>query len=297
MDIIKYKSIFLGASVLMVAFAAYAIFSFGFHFGIDFTGGSMWQLKIKEANSEQIKDFFMKDLQIEVSNISFDSKSGAYSISFKEISDAERQLNLAKLKAKFTGGVEDQDFLAISPSVSDEIKQKAMLAIAFVMFGISLYIAFVFRKVSRPISSWKYGIITLITLIHDVVIPAGVFAILSKYLGVSLDSNFIVALLVVMGFSVHDTIVVFDRIRENLLKTRNKNLQEIVNASVNETLRRSINTSLTIIIVMAALYFLGPANLKFFILTMLIGTTVGTYSSIFVASPLLVVFQKLFGSR
>ena len=193
--------------------------------------------------------------------------------------------------------MEDVEFLVISPSVSDEIKQKAMLAIIFVMVGISLYIAFVFRKVSKPISSWKYGAITLLTLLHDVIVPAGVFAFLSQRFNVAIDTNFIVALLVVMGFSVHDTIVVFDRVRESLLKTRGKSLGEIVNISVNETFRRSVNTSLTLIIVMLSLYFLGPISLKFFVLAMLIGTTVGTYSSIFVASPLLVVVQKLSRSK
>ena len=297
-NVIKYKAIFLGISVIALAISLFAILNFGFNLGIDFTGGSMWQLQIKGTDSETVRNFFEEDLKTEVSNISYDANSGTYALTLSEISDEKRQADLVLLKEKFAGGaVLDVEFLAISPSVSDEIKQKAMLAIIFVMVGISIYIAFVFRKVSKPISSWKYGIITLLTLIHDVVIPAGVFAFLSKYLNVTVDTNFIVALLVVMGFSVHDTIVVFDRIRENLLKTRNKDLGEIVNISVNETLRRSINTSLTLIIVMLALYFFGPASLKFFILAMLIGTTVGTYSSIFIASPLLTVVQKLSRSK
>ena len=297
-NVIKYKAIFLGISVIALAISLFAILNFGFNLGIDFTGGSMWQLQIKGTDSETVRNFFEEDLKTEVSNISYDANSGTYALTLSEISDEKRQADLVLLKEKFAGGaVLDVEFLAISPSVSDEIKQKAMLAIIFVMVGISIYIAFVFRKVSKPISSWKYGIITLLTLIHDVVIPAGVFAFLSKYLNVTVDTNFIVALLVVMGFSVHDTIVVFDRIRENLLKTSNKDLGEIVNISVNETLRRSINTSLTLIIVMLALYFFGPASLKFFILAMLIGTTVGTYSSIFIASPLLTVVQKLSRSK
>ena len=156
------------------------------------------------------------------------------------------------------------------------------------MLGISLYIAFAFRKVSYPIKSWKYGIITLITLFHDVIIPAGLLAVLGRRLGIEIDTNFVVALLVVMGFSVHDTIVVFDRIRENLLLQKNRlDLPVIINNSVNQTFVRSINTSLTLILVLLALFFFGPVTLKYFILTILVGTTVGTYSSIFVASPLL----------
>ncbi len=295
-NVIKYKAVFLGISLIMLAASAFAVFSFGFKLGIDFTGGSLWQVKIQDTNTEAVQTFFEEDLKTEVSNISYDAQSETYAITLNEISDAKRQEDLTALKAKFSG-VEDVEFLAISPSVSDEIKHKAMLAIVFVMLGISLYIAFVFRKVSKPISSWKYGVITLFTLFHDVIVPAGVFACLSRYLNITIDTNFIVALLVVMGFSVHDTIVVFDRIRENLLKTRNKSLGEIVNMSVNETLRRSINTSLTLIIVLLALFFLGPVSLKFFILAMLIGTAVGTYSSIFVASPLLVIVQKLSRSK
>ncbi len=290
-NVVKHKAIFLGISVIMLAASIFAIFSFGFNLGIDFTGGSLWQVKIQDTNVETVKNFFEKDLEAEVSNISYDEASQTYAITLNEITDEKRQEDLAALEAEFTN-VEDVEFLAISPSVSDEIKNKAMLAIIFVMLGISIYIAFVFRKVSKPISSWKYGVITLLTLVHDVIIPAGVFAYLSRYFNITIDTNFIVAMLVVMGFSVHDTIVVFDRIRENLLKTRNKHLGEIVNMSVNETLTRSVNTSLTLIIVMLALYFLGPVSLKFFILAMLIGTTVGVYSSIFVASPLLLVVQK-----
>jgi preprotein translocase subunit SecF len=163
-----------------------------------------------------------------------------------------------------------------------------------VILGISLYIAWAFRKVSAPVKSWKYGIVTLVSLFHDVSIPAGFIAILGKLKGVEIDTNFIVALLVVMGFSVHDTIVVFDRIRENLLLKRGSkvDLGAIVNFSVNETFVRSVNTSLTLILVLIAMLFFGPPSLFYFILTMLVGTVFGTYSSIFVASPLLYLWGK-----
>jgi len=156
-----------------------------------------------------------------------------------------------------------------------------------------LYIAFAFRKASARISSWKYGIVTFFTLAHDVLIPAGVIALLGHFLGIEIDTNFIVALLVVMGFSVHDTIVVFDRVRENIvsLKQHNVTLSEIINYSVNETFARSVNTSLTLVFVLIALLLFGPESLFYFILTILIGTVVGTYSSIFVASPLLYMWS------
>ena len=181
-------------------------------------------------------------------------------------------------------------FQSISPSVGANLRNNSIIAIILVLVGISLYIAFAFRKASRPISSWKYGWITLLTLFHDVAIPAGMLAILGHFANVQIDSDFIVALLVVMGFSVHDTIVVFDRIRENLLNHRGKMpFATIVNDSVNQTLARSINTSLTLILVLLALYFVGPADLQYFVLTLLVGVTTGIYSSIFIASPALVV--------
>jgi len=157
-------------------------------------------------------------------------------------------------------------------------------------------VAFVFRRTSRPVSSFRYGLITVLTLFHDVLIPAGLMALLGKFLNQEIDTNFIVALLVIMGFSVHDTIVVFDRIRENLKlreekKLKIQNFSDIVNVSVNETMPRSINTSLTLVLVLLSLYFLGPIILKNFVLVILVGAVVGTYSSIFIASPLLVWFH------
>jgi preprotein translocase subunit SecF len=188
-------------------------------------------------------------------------------------------------------------FQSIGPSVGAELKKNAILAVVFVLLGISIYIAFAFRKVSRPISSWKYGVATLVSLFHDVIIPAGLLAYLGRTQGIEIDSNFIVALLVIAGFSVHDTIVVFDRIRENLILHRGKNdFSAIINDSINQTMVRSINTSLTLILVLITMLFLGPSTLHYFIATLLIGTTIGTYSSIFVASPLLLVWHR-FGQR
>jgi preprotein translocase subunit SecF len=175
-------------------------------------------------------------------------------------------------------------FQSISASVGTNLRNNAIIAILLVLVGISLYIAFAFRKASRPISSWKYGWITLLTLFHDVAIPAGMLAILGHFANVQIDSDIIVALLVVMGFSVHDTIVVFDRIRENLLNHRGKvPFSTIINDSVNQTLARSINISL---------YFVGPADLKYFVLTLLVGVITGIYSSIFIASPALVLTSR-----
>jgi len=194
--------------------------------------------------------------------------------------------------------MEERSFQSIGPSVGAELRTNAMIAMVLVLLGISLYIAFAFRKVMRPVSSWTYGWITLVTLFHDVAIPAGMLAALGRYRGIEIDGNFVVALLVVMGFSVHDTIVVFDRIRENLFQDRGKSpFTKVVNDSVNQTIARSVNTSLTLILVLVALYVAGPATLTYFVLTLLVGVTTGIYSSIFVASPLLVVWQRFRGQK
>ena len=268
-----------------------AIAVFGFQPGIDFAGGTMWQVKLTTNDQQQttkdIKDFFEKDLEVKNIIVFPAENNNGFLIRFGHISEEQHQNYLSALKNKF-GDIEELRFEGIGPTIGKELKRKAVWAIVMVMLGISLYIAFAFRKVSYPIKSWKYGVITLITLFHDVIIPAGLLAVLGRRFGVEVDTNFVVALLVVMGFSVHDTIVVFDRIRENLLLQENRlDLPVIINNSVNQTFIRSINTSLTLILVLLALFFFGPVTLKYFILTILVGTTVGTYSSIFVASPLL----------
>ncbi len=209
-----------------------------------------------------------------------------------EINETDHQKYLSVLKNKIPS-FDELSFQSIGPSIGVELRKDALIAIGLVLIGISLYIAFAFRKASRPVSSWKYGIVTLLTLFHDVAIPAGLLALLGHFLKIEIDSNFVVALLVVMGFSVHDTIVVFDRIRENLLKSRGReDFETLINASVNQTLARSINTSLTLILVLVAMYFTGPINLRYFILTLLVGVTTGIYSSIFIASPALLIFGK-----
>ena len=296
--ILRYKKFILIFSSLVVALSITSVMFFGFRLGIDFTSGSLWQIKAPNTTSEDINNFFKSNLGIEDINVSLDSSTGIYTLTFKEISEAQRQTYLNKLQDKFGDGVSSLDFWTISPSVSTELRHKALWAIVLVLVGISLYISFAFRKVSRPIRSWKYGIITLVTLVHDVSIPAGVFAILGTMYGVTIDTNFIVAMLFVMGFSVHDTIVVFDRIRENLLIAKENlkgkfNLEEIIDKSIIETVARSVNTSLTLIIILLTIFFFGPVSTKMFILAILIGTIAGTYSSIFFASPLLIVTEKL----
>lgn len=289
MNIIGYRKIFFFISGLMILASIAAIFLFGFKVGADFKGGALWQLRLAQTGAEELRTFLQQD---GIKNVStFPVSDNSLMIKLDSMSEAEHQKYLKDLQNKF-GKVEELRFDSIGPSVGNELRSKAMWAVVLVLIGISLFVAYAFRKVSHPVKSWKYGIITLITLFHDVIVPAGLIAFLGNSLGVEADINFVVALLVVMGFSVHDTIVVFDRIRENLMARRSQdNFEDIVNNSVNQTLARSVNTSLTLILVLLSLFFFGPITLKYFVLTILAGTTVGAYSSIFIASPLLVTMK------
>ncbi|MBI3046480.1 MAG: protein translocase subunit SecF [Candidatus Harrisonbacteria bacterium] len=292
MNVIKYKYFFIGFSAVLTLAAIAIMLIFGFRQGIDFAGGALWQLRLE---SEKISAGHLQEWLIK-RGIEASVRQGATAkdlmIRMPEVSEPEHQELAKSLKNEF-GDFQELSFSSIGPAIGLEIRNRALTAFILVLAGISLYVAFAFRKVSQPVSSWKYGFVTLITLFHDALIPAGFFSLLGYWRGAELDTNFIVAILVVMGFSVHDTIVVFDRIRENLFLAKNKNdLTAIINASIKQTFVRSINTSLTLVLVLLALYFFGAENLRYFTVTILLGTIIGTYSSIFVASPLLTFFHR-----
>jgi len=294
MNIIGRKNIFLGISAIFIAAAVVAIAVFGFRQGIDFAGGTLWQFSIANntPSADTLENFFKSNLDASDAIVGYDEANNNFMARLPMVSEPVHQKLVSALKDKYPS-LEEASFQAIGPSVSSGLRKNAITAIIFVILGISLYVAFAFRKVYQPVSSWVYGLITLITLFHDVVIPAGLLALLGHYAKIEIDGNFIVALLVVMGFSVHDTIVVFDRIRENLLLDRGKAVfADLVNRSINQTMARSVNTSLTLILVLLAIYFVGPASLHYFVLTLLVGVTTGIYSSIFVASPLLVLWHN-----
>jgi len=291
MNIIKNKKYFLGFSGIIIILSVVSMVIFGFKTGIDFEGGTLWQIK-GDITASQLQAFFENNLNIKNITVYPEPSSQSFLIRSSDISEAKHQEYLTALKSNFKN-ITELRFESVGPTIGKELKTNAYKAIVLVLLGISIYVAYAFRKVSFPVKSWKYGVITLITLFHDVIIPAGMLAILGKKFGIEMDTNFIVALLVVMGFSVHDTIVVFDRIRENLTLSRGKvDFDEIVNKSINQTMARSINTSLTLVLVLVALFIFGPISLKYFILTILVGTVFGTYSSIFIASPLLTIWNK-----
>ncbi len=314
MHIIRHKWIFLTFSIVLIAASVYGLVAYGLERGIDFTGGTLWQVRFADTQTDadlpasggltrtsaekiptrdELVSFLTEDLKLEGTTVIQQEDGGAFNIRAKEIAEADHQEYRTQLIAKF-GAMEELSFQTIGSAIGAELVDRALWALGINLVAISLYIAYAFRKVSYPVSSWKYAFITLITLFHDAIIPLGLMAFLGHYVGVEIDTNFIVAVLIVIGFSVHDTIVVFDRIRENLRKTSVSKVGfgDLVNTSIHETFARSINTSLTLFIVLVTLLILGAGSLHYFILTILVGTVVGTYSSIFVASPLLVLWNR-----
>ena len=290
MDIIGKKYIFLSFSGLLVVASITAVMFFGLKQGIDFAGGTVWQLRGDKLNQVIIQSVLPS------ASISYQQADNSYVLRLPSLSEVEHKDIFKKLTNSPAGNaIEELRYETIGSAIGKELRSKAIWAFVFVLLGISLYIAFAFRKVSRPVSSWKYGVITLVTLFHDAIIPIGLMAVMGNFFHAELDTNFIVAILVVIGFSVHDTIVVFDRIRENLKNTGGKVISDfngLVNKSINETFARSINTSLTLLIVLLALLLFSAPSLFYFILVILVGTIFGTYSSIFIASPLLTLINR-----
>ena len=292
-NIVGHKKIWFIVSGILVGAALLAIGFYGFKQSPEFVGGSLWefQVPVHQPSLSAVQNFFSQNLGVHGATITEDTTNQSFLARFNTVSEAVHQQYLTLVKAEWPSFTE-LSFSSIGPSVGAALRKNAIIAIILVLIGVSLYVAFAFRKASRPVSSWKYGWVTLLTLFHDVSIPAGMLAVLGHVAHVEIDTNSIVALLVVMGFSVHDTIVVFDRTRENLMARRGKEpFAEVVNESVNQTLARSVNTSLALIFVLVALLVVGPSSLRYFILTLLVGVTTGIYSSIFIASPMLALLK------
>lgn len=293
-NIIGKKYIFLSISAVLVIASLTSIARFGFKEGIDFKGGTAWQVRIANMPTiETVKDALTKEFKLTEITVVEEPTTHSIILRLPELSLGLHGEYKKTLEKQF-GAVEELNYETIGPAIGSELRRKALYAFGGVLITISLYIAFAFRTVSLPVSSWKYGFITLLTLFHDALIPLGLVSYLGARQGIEINTNTIVALLVVMGFSVHDTIVVFDRIRENIKnqKTSSFNFPALVNASVNETIIRSVNTSLTLILILCALLLFGSANIFYFVLVILVGVVVGTYSSIFIASPLITLWNR-----
>ena len=290
LSIIRHYKFWFSVSVVILAAGIISLSIFGLRLGIDFTGGTVDQLtftkvpdiqKIQQiANAENIGA-----VQIQPAG------TNDVIIKTKPLEKPVHDKLLSDLKAK-AGDFQEKSYTSIGPVIGKEITSKAIYQLILVSLGIVFYIAYAFRKVSRPVSSWNFGWAAIIALLHDLFVVAGIFSILGHFFHIEVDSLFVTALLTVLGFSVHDTIVVFDRIRENLKTEAGNSMEFIVNHSINQTVVRSLNTSLTVLFVLLALLLFGGVTIKYFVLALFIGIIAGTYSSIFIASPILVLWQK-----
>ena len=307
MFIVKFRKLFYLIAVVMMGVAVFGLSKYGLNIGIDFKGGAdlqvAWQAISGEIEGEEIAAPAiivlpgLDEVRAAVEPLGLEARirpvgDNGYDIKTRELTDDERADLERVLRNIQPDGFEVVQFSSLGPILGAETMRKSIWSIVFVMLCICLFITFAFRQVSRPIKSWKYAMITLVTLTHDLVIPLGVYAFLGYYLGVEVDTLFVAAILTVLGFSVHNTIVVFDRIRERLRHDHSANFEEVAGKSVMDTFARSMNTSFSTLMALFILFFIGGIAVRWFTLTLIVGVIVGTYSSVFLASPLLVTIYN-----
>lgn len=287
--LVDYRKWWYAISILLVIPGLISLFTFGLRLGIDFTGGSLMELKTPVGTqTEEVREAFGDKYG---SPVIQSTSSGSYQVRIKQINPDEHQKLLAGVTRELGPGTEELRFETVGPAISKDLRNKALLAVGLGSLLILLYIAYAFRNVPKPASSWRFGATTIITLLHDILFTLGVFSILGRFTGLEVDANFVAAILTAVGYSMHDTIVVFDRIRENLVKRVAPKFADVVNYSIAQTLVRSVNTSVTVLLVLLSMYLFGGESLHSFILALLLGAAIGTFSSIFNAAPLLVTWQ------
>ena len=293
MDFLKLAKYFFTISAALTIASIVLVFVPGPRLGIEFTGGTRMEIAVtdKTLTPEKVETI-MKAFTPEVQPTVNRTQNGNFLIKMTNIDDPTHQSLLAYLKTNLNG-IEETQYTTIGPTVGATLKTRAAYAVIATAFGIILYLAWAFRKVPRKYSPWKFGVVAVATLLHDVMVTVGVFVVLSRYTTFEVDTLFVTALLTVLGYSVNDTIIVFDRIRDNLfMQDRKEDFAVVANRSVNQTWVRSCYTSGAVLIMLLSLLFLGSASITWFVLTLVIGVSLGTYSSIFVATPLLVYWNN-----
>lgn len=289
---IKFRKIFYAFSIIAIVLSITSIFIFGLELGIDFTGGSMLEVEYEdERPSIQIIQEKIPEINSEKIIVQPVEEKG---VILKTKSTAEETYTEAIKKLEELGALKQDasQFETIGPIIGNELKNKTKIVIVLSLMAIVFYIAFSFRRVSRPVNSFAYGFTSLIALCHDVLIPLGIFAFLGKLYAVQITIPVITAFLAVLGYSINNSVVVFDRARENLIRSRETSFRAIINKSLNETLTRSVNTSLTTLFALFAIFFFGGETLRYFSLALILGISCGTYSSIFLVTPLLVSYLE-----
>jgi len=297
MDIIGKKYLYFAISFIIIIPGIISLFLFGLNLSIDFTGGSRITLSYPNKVSNQTVKDVKETLNSEKIKTSTVETSNKLVIVRTAPLSQNQHKQLVSAFSKRSKDVKWEQFETIGPTIGKETTENAIKAVVFASILIVLYIAWSFRKVPKPASSFRFGVCAISALIHDILVVVGVFSILGHFFSVEVDSLFVTALLTVIGFSVHDTIVVFDRIRENLRRLSGISFEKVVNESILQTLGRSLNTSLTVVLVLVALLLFGGESIRWFVVALLIGIISGTYSSIFNASPLLVVWHEKFANR
>lgn len=302
MFIIRHRTLFFWLAGVITAAAIGALLFFGLPLSIEFTGGTLVEVAYTDARPDLVDLKTRIDAAGEFGEITL-RESGANGVLLKThtLTPAEHDALLSALSENGSAPLTELRANSIGPSLGAELAIKALYALGAVILVIVLYIAWAFRRVSRPVSSWAYGATVVLILIHDVLVPAGFYAFWAHVTGAQADSLFVVAILAILGYSVNDTIVIFDRVRENLKRNEDQHVKEeftdVVGRSISETLTRSINTSVTVALALLALLIVGSPATFNFSLVLMVGVAVGTYSSILVAAPLLVPFSKVFTKK
>lgn len=293
MNFLRPAKYFFILSTALTFISIVLLFYPGPRLSIEFTGGTRMEIKTASGHTTQevvasLSSFQTKDLRPTVNK----SSNGSFIVRTKTLDDATHTELIKHLK-KDLGAIDEAQFTTIGPTVGATLKQRAALAIIAASIGIILYLAFAFRKIPRRYSAWKFGVVAVATLLHDVMVTVGLFVILSHYTTFEVDTLFVTALLTILGYSVNDTIIIFDRIRDNLhMQERKEDFATVANNAVNQAWKRSFYTSSATLIMLLSLFFLGSESIHWFVLTLIVGIILGTYSSIFVATPLLVYWVE-----
>ncbi len=285
----RYRKIYFifSATLILASIASFVVF--GFNLGIDFTGGSILEITYQgdRPSNQEILDN-LKEIELGTVTVQPTDNNGII-LKFKDVDEEIHQQILENLQKQDATGIEEKRFESIGPTIGKELKDKTKIVAILVLLSIVLYIAFAFRKVQRPLRSWQYGIVSILALFHDILIPLGIFSVLGKIYDIEITIPVITAFLAILGYSVNNTVVVFDRIRENLL-TGGGAFEDVIDKSLNQTLARQINTSLTTLFVVSAIFILGGETLKYFALALSLGIIAGTYSSFFLAGSILLTW-------
>jgi len=293
-NFLKYKKIYYLFSTTLVVASMVSLFIFGLRFGIDFSGGSLLEVDFEKrpenpAIQEKLKDLNLGEIVLQPAG------ENEVILRLKDINEETHQQIISRLGE--ISKVQEKRFESIGPTIGKELRQKTLMLVIVSLLALLIYISVAFRKVNFPVSSWQYGVISILTLSFDVLITVGSLAFLGKFYNVQFSIPIITALLTILGYTINDKVIVFDRVRENLLRDRRDNFEELVNRSLNETLGRSLSTGTCALLVLFFIFLFGGETLKYFALTLIIGILVGTYSSLFLAAPILVDWLKLRGRR